>query len=48
VLQALLHADRAHHDELGRTESEHTLEDPSESSPREQGAAPIDLSNVDE
>jgi hypothetical protein len=50
VLKALLHADRAQYDELGRTRSsEHTVEDPdSHSSPREQGAAPIDLENVDE
>ena len=53
VLEALLHADRAQHDELGRTgtreaggRTEHEGEP--HSSPREQAAAPIDLHNVDE
>ena len=53
VLEALLHADRAQHDELGRTgetwgKAEVEEETRSHSSPREQGAAPIDLRNVDE
>jgi hypothetical protein len=49
VVQALLHTDRAHHDELGRTEQDMIPDDsPYESSPREQAAAPIDLQNVDE
>jgi hypothetical protein len=49
VLQALLHTDRAHHDELGRTEQDAILDDSGyESSPREQAAAPINLHNVDE
>jgi hypothetical protein len=50
VVRALLHADRAQHDELGRTRSIETeWGDPeSHSSPREQAAAPIDLHNVDE
>jgi hypothetical protein len=46
VVRALLHSDRAQHDELGRTEM---IDDPPyHSSPREQAAAPIDLHNVDE
>lgn len=49
VVRALLHSDRAQHDELGRTRSLDANGDPpSHSSPREQGAAPIDLHNVDE
>ena len=49
VVGALLHCDRSHHDELGRTRSTEVIGDsPSHSSPREQGAAPIDLHNVDE
>jgi hypothetical protein len=49
VVHALLHADRSHHDELGRTRStEINAEAPYHSSPREQAAAPIDLHNVDE
>jgi hypothetical protein len=49
VVRALLHSDRAHHDELGRTRSMQTREERQyHSSPREQGAAPIDLHNVDE
>ena len=49
VVRALLHSDRAQHDELGRTpSSEVSGEPPSYSSPREQAAAPIDLHNVDE
>ena len=46
VVRALLHSDRAQHDELGRTLSLDI--DESHSSPREQAAAPIDLHNVDE
>jgi hypothetical protein len=49
VVRALLHADRAQHDELGRTRSmEMSGEQTYHSSPREQAAAPIDLNNVDE
>jgi hypothetical protein len=49
VVRALLHSDRAQHDELGRTLSLDANGDPeSHSSPREQAAAPIDLHNVDE
>ena len=49
VVRALLHSDRAQHDELGRTRSPELSEDPAyHSSPREQAAAPIDLHNVDE
>ena len=45
VIDASLHPDRAHHDEIGRTEepSEHTPP-----SPREQPAEPIDIKKVDE
>ena len=49
VVSALLHSDRAQHDELGRTWSmEMDGEREYESSPREQAAAPIDMNNVDE
>jgi len=48
VVRALLHSDRAQHDELGRTMLEVTGDSPYHSSPREQAAAPIDLHNVDE
>lgn len=53
ILDALLHSDRAQHDELGRTwdvqgSHEPGAEEWSQSSPREQAAAPIDLHNVDE
>ena len=49
VVRALLHADRSQHDELGRTRSQEVHEESEyHSSPREQGAAPIDLHNVDE
>ena len=49
VVRALLHSDRAQHDELGRTPSiEASGDPPYHSSPREQAAAPIDLHNVDE
>ena len=49
IVRALLHSDRAQHDELGRTWSVETSEDSEyHSSPREQAAAPIDLHNVDE
>jgi hypothetical protein len=48
-VRALLHADRSHHDELGRTPSiDMDGEQDYHSSPREQAAAPIDLNNVDE
>ena len=44
-IDASLHPDRAHHDEIGRTAepSAHTLR-----SPREQPAESIDIRNVDE
>jgi hypothetical protein len=51
VVRALLHPDRAQHDELGRMDE---LADEVEghsskrSSPREQPAGPLDLTNVDE
>jgi hypothetical protein len=48
VVRALLHSDRAEHDELGRTRSMDAMGDSTYSSPREQAAAPIDLHNVDE
>ena len=49
VVRALLHSDRAQHDELGRTLSlDSNADAESHSSPREQAAAPIDLHNVDE
>jgi hypothetical protein len=49
VVRALLHSDRAQHDELGRTPSTDMSGDSLyHSSPREQAAAPIDLHNVDE
>lgn len=49
VVHALLHADRSHHDELGRTRSiDMDADQGYHSSPREQAAAPIDLHNVDE
>ena len=49
VVRALLHSDRAQHDELGRTLSLDINGDTEfHSSPREQAAAPIDLHNVDE
>ena len=49
VVRALIHSDRAQHDELGRTLSlDIDGKAESHSSPREQAAAPIDLHNVDE
>jgi hypothetical protein len=49
IVRALLHSDRAQHDELGRTQSmEMSGDSEYRSSPREQAAAPIDLNNVDE
>jgi hypothetical protein len=50
VIAALLHADRAQHDELGRTRSFEVMGEPPSphASPREQAAAPIDLHDVDE
>ena len=51
VIDASFHTDRAHHDELGRTQ-EPTEPDshPDEAlpSPREQPATPIDIQKVDE
>jgi hypothetical protein len=51
VIDASLHTDRAHHDELDRTEEpverdNHPEEAPP--SPREQPAVPIDVGKVDE
>ena len=45
VIDVSLHPDRAHHDEIGRTEepAEHTPP-----SPREQPAESMDIHNVDE
>ena len=45
VIDASLHPDRAHHDEIGRTEepSAHTAP-----SPREQPAESMDIQNIDE
>ncbi len=43
VLETSLQPDRAHHDELGRTNGEEH-----EPSPREQAPEPIDLDTVDE
>jgi hypothetical protein len=51
TVQALLHPDRAHHDELGHADDvSATSEEPlhGHSSPREQGAAPLDMTKVDE
>jgi hypothetical protein len=45
VIEALLHPDRAHHDELGRTREP---DDDGEPGPREQPAAPLDVEHVDE
>ena len=51
VIDTSLHTDRAHHDELGRTEEpaepdNHPLEVPP--SPREQPALAIDIAKIDE
>jgi hypothetical protein len=51
MIDASLHTDRAHHDELGRTEEpaepdNHPEEAPP--SPREQPATPIDIQKIDE
>lgn len=51
TLDLMLNADRALHDEVGRPEegpAAHTVPEMALSSPREQAAMPIDLSNVDE
>lgn len=48
TVEALLHPDRSHHDELGRVEEDDDAADHPRSSPREQGAAPIDITKVDE
>jgi hypothetical protein len=51
VIDASLHADRAHHDELGRTEEfakSNNHPDEAPPSPREQPAVPIDVQKVDE
>ena len=45
MLEASLHPDRAHHDELGRTEESVEHHD---ASPREQAAGPLDVAHVDE
>jgi hypothetical protein len=51
VFDTSLHTDRAHHDELGRTEEptepdDHPTEAPP--SPREQPAIAIDIAKIDE
>jgi len=46
IIEALLEPDRSHHDELGRTVDAPRFR--GRSSPREQGAAPIDVTNIDE
>jgi hypothetical protein len=50
VIDALLHPDRSRSDELGRTEDDEQQKPASStpSSPREQPAAPIDMTDVDE
>ena len=50
VIDTSLHTDRAHHDELGRTEDAERNTHPEEAppSPREQPATPIDIQRVDE
>jgi hypothetical protein len=51
VIDASLHTDRAHHDELGRTEEpveRNNYPEESPPSPREQPAVPIDVGKVDE
>lgn len=48
IIEALLQPDRSRHDELGRTDDLHVRKPRRMSSPREQGAAPIDITNVDE
>lgn len=45
VVEGLLHPDRAHHDELGRTGPS---DDDGTAGPREQPAAPIDVEHIDE
>jgi hypothetical protein len=50
VIDTSLHTDRAHHDELGRTEESELDNQPLEAppSPREQPAIPIDIAKIDE
>ena len=51
VIDTTLHTDRAHHDELGRTEEPCEPDNhPDEAlpSPRERAAEPIDIQRVDE
>lgn len=51
VIDASLHTDRAHHDELGRTEvAAEPHHHPKEAvpSPREQPAVPLDIQKTDE
>jgi hypothetical protein len=48
VIDASLHTDRAHHDELGRTEEPVNHQDEAPPSPREQPATPIDIQKIDE
>jgi hypothetical protein len=51
VIDTSLHPDRAHHDELGRTEeSVSSGSQPEEAppSPREQPAVPLDIQRIDE
>ena len=49
-IEVSLHPDRAHHDELGRTDEpvDQVHHPDGEPSPREQPAAPIDIAKVDE
>ena len=47
VIETSLNPDRAHHDELGRT-NEPPSDGEQEASPREQPAAPLDISQTDE
>jgi len=46
TIEALLHPDRSHHGELGQTEDMKARKPVGKASPREQGAAPIDITKV--
>ena len=48
MIDALLHPGRSCHDELGRTVDGNVRQPAGRSSPREQGAGPIDMTNIDE
>jgi len=48
IIEALLQPDRSRHSELGRTDDANAQKRVRRSSPREQGAAPIDITKVDE